>query len=66
MEKHYRLELGADIYHELEKTAVTREMSVAELLREFIKLGLVAVHVQNTPGSMLLLREGDHERELTI
>ena len=62
--KRYNLAVPETLYTELQKAAETRHTSVVELLRRFIKLGLLALDVERTPGSALFIREGDHEREI--
>ena len=41
-------------------------MTVVEVLRKFIKLGLIALEVQDKSGSALVIREGDAEREIMM
>jgi hypothetical protein len=64
--KRYNLVLPETVYQEVEKIAETRGTSVVEMLRKFIKLGLLAVKVEETNGSALLIREGDTIREIIL
>ncbi len=64
--KRYNLVLPEAIYAEVEKVAESRGTTVVEVLRKFIKLGLLAVKVEETNGSALLIREGDTVREIIL
>lgn len=64
--KRYNLVLPEVIYSEVEKIAESRGTTVVEILRKFIKLGLLAVKVEETNGSALLIREGDNTREIIL
>lgn len=64
--KRYNLVLPEAVYSEVEKIAESRGATVVEILRKFIKLGLLAVKVEETDGSALLIREGDITREIIL
>jgi hypothetical protein len=64
--RRYSLVLPEELYCEVEQLARERHTSVVELLRRFIKLGLLAVQIENSPGKALLIREGDKERQLLL
>jgi hypothetical protein len=62
----YNLALPTDLFEELKEAADTRGMTVVEVLRKFIKLGLLVLDTQDKPGSALIIREGDAERQILI
>jgi hypothetical protein len=62
----YNLALPKELFDELKGAADERGMSVVEALRKFIKLGLLALETQDRPGSALIIREGDTERQIMI
>jgi hypothetical protein len=62
--KRYNLAVPQNLFDDLQRLADERNTTVVELLRKFIKLGLLAAQVEDTPGSALIIREGDREREL--
>ena len=64
--KRYNLVLPEDLFNEVQRVADSQHTTVVELLRRFIKLGLLATKVQQTPGAALLIREGEHEREIIL
>lgn len=64
--KRYHLVLPEDLYREVEHLAVSEQTTFVDVLRRFIKLGLLATRAQATPGSALLIREGDREREIML
>jgi hypothetical protein len=62
--KRYNLVLPEAVYSEVEKLAENRGTTVVEVLRKFIKLGLLAAKVEETEGSALLIREGETMKEI--
>ena len=64
--KRYTLVLPAELFDEVQSVAEARQVTVVETLRKFIRLGLLAVQAEETPGSALVIREGDTEREIIL
>lgn len=64
--KKYNLALPQALFDELQEVADKRHTTVVELLRRFIKLGLIAIQIDETPDAALIIREGDKEREILI
>jgi len=64
--KRYNMNLPEPLYEELEAIANRRGTTIVDVLRDFIKLGLLAVAVEDTPGSSLILREGDREQRILM
>jgi hypothetical protein len=62
----YNLALPKELFEELKEAADERGMTVVEVLRKFIKLGLLALETENKPGSALIIREGDTERQIIM
>ncbi len=62
----YNLALPKELFDELKDAADARGITVVEALRKFIKLGLIALDTQDKPGSALIIREGDTEREIML
>jgi len=62
----YNLALPKELFDELKDAADERGMTVVEVLRKFIKLGLLALETQDTPGSALIIKEGDTERQIMM
>ena len=62
----YSLALPTDLFEELKLAADKRGMTVIEVLRKFIKLGLIVLETQENLGSALIIREGDTERQIMI
>lgn len=62
----FRMAMPIELYRELEAIAASREVSITALFRQFIKLGLLAVKLEDTPGNRLVLHEGEQERELIL
>jgi hypothetical protein len=62
--KRYNLVLPMELFDEVQKLADSRQTTVVEMLRKFIKLGLLAVQIEETSDATLLIREGDTERQI--
>ncbi len=64
--KRYHLVVPEDLFEQVQELAEQRHTTVVELLRRFIKLGLVAAKVEENPDAALLIREGDRERQIIL
>ena len=60
--KRYTFELPTEIYDQLLTTAEQNGTSVVEMLRKYIKLGLLATQ----PDTVVLLRIGDLEQPVML
>lgn len=61
--KRYNLAIPESLYREVQSLAKDRSTTSTELIRKYIKLGLV---VTQNPNAVLILREGETERELVM
>jgi hypothetical protein len=64
--RKYNLALPEELFTELQTLAQNQHTSIADLLRRFIKLGLIASKIDQAPGSTLLIKQGDEEREIIL
>lgn len=64
--KRYNLVLPSNLFDEVQKLAEDEHVSILELLKRFIKIGLVVTKLAQSPNASLILREGDRERELVL
>jgi hypothetical protein len=64
--KRYNLVLPEELFNELQAEAERRQVTVVELLRKYIKLGLLVNRSLDSPDSSLLIREGNAEKEIVI
>lgn len=64
--KRLNLVLPGQLYDTLQEVADERHTSLQDLIRRFLKLGLLAHEVEGTPGSEFLIREGDVERRILL
>jgi hypothetical protein len=64
--KRYNLVLPEELFAELERMANKRHTSVVEVLRRYIKLGLLVEQIDERPGAELLIREGERERQIVL
>ena len=64
--KRYSLVLPEDLFTALQELADQRQTTVVDLIRRFIKLGLIAAKIEDTPGAALIIREGDTERQIIL
>jgi len=64
--KRYNLALPEDLFNELQETADQRQTTVVELLRRFIKLGLLITQAEDLSGSTFWVKEGDSEKQIIL
>lgn len=64
--KHYNLNLPADLYAEVEAIANRRQTTVAAIMRQFVKIGLLAVRIEEDDSMDLLVREGGETRVVKL
>jgi hypothetical protein len=64
--KRYNLVLPEGLYDELHGLADRRQTTVVELIRRFIKLGLLVAKAEESPDTAFLIREGDKEQHLVL
>jgi hypothetical protein len=64
--KRYNLVLPEPLFQAVQELAEQRHVTVLELLRKFIRLGLLVAKAEESPDTMFLLRDGDTERQLIL
>jgi hypothetical protein len=64
--KRYNLVLPESLYHEVQSLANKEHTTVIDLLRRFIKLGLLVTKLTQDENASLIIREGDKEREIIL
>jgi len=57
---------GEKSFQDLQGLADQRQVTVLELLRKFIRLGLLVAKAEDSPDAVFVIREGDKERELVL
>lgn len=67
MTQRYHLVLPDELIEAVEQIATNKQTTAIEVLRKFIKIGLMAVEIEDRPGAALIVREeGKDEREISI
>ncbi len=64
--KRYNLVLPTHLYEEVQTLADEQKTSVLDLLRRFIKIGLLVAKLSQSPDTAFIIREGDREREVVF
>jgi hypothetical protein len=64
--KRYSLALPEDLFTAIQELADKRQTTVVDLIRRFIKLGLIAAKIEDTPGAALIIRDGDTEQQIIL
>lgn len=64
--KRFNLTLPEQLYQEMQRIADEQNTTVVELLRRFVKLGLLAIKLQESPDSGLIVREGNQEHKVML
>lgn len=64
---HYNLALSPELYEELKQAASDDHMSLLELMRKLLGIGLVVrEHVLKSPGAELMIRRNGDEMQVVI
>ena len=64
--KRYNLAIPQALFDELQTIADERHSTVLEVLKQFIRLGLLVSKAEKSPSAAVILREGGRERELML
>jgi hypothetical protein len=64
--KRYNLVLPSHLYEEVQTVANEQNTSIPELLKRFIKIGLLVAKLSQSPDTTLIIREGGKEREVVF
>lgn len=64
--KRYNLALPEEVFTEIQQIADENHTTMLEILRRFIKLGLIAHELEKNEDSALIIREGEKEREIIL
>jgi hypothetical protein len=64
--KRYNLVLPQPLFDELQRIADERQSTVLEVLKQFIRLGLLVSKAERSSDTAVVIREGDRERELML
>lgn len=64
--KRYNVVLPEELFNELQEVADQKHTTVLELIRRFVKLGLLAVRAETTPDLEFLVRERGVESRVMI
>ena len=62
----YTLVLPSEMYKEVQVIAADRYTTVANILRRFIKLGLLSIQIEEQSDTALIIRQGDSEKEIVL
>ena len=64
--KHYNLVIPEELFAEVEAIANRRQTTVAAIMRQFVKIGLLAVRIEEDPNMDLLVQEGEETRVVKL
>ena len=64
--KRYNLALPEEVFNAVQQIADEQHTTMLEILRRFIKLGLIAYELEKREDAALIIREGDKEREIVL
>ena len=64
--KRYNMVIPQPLFDELQMMADERHSTVLEVLKQFIRLGLLVSKAEKSPDAAVIIREGDRERELML
>jgi hypothetical protein len=64
--KRYNLVLPQPLFDELQAIADERHSTVLEVIKQFLRLGLLVSQAERSSTTAVILREGARERELML
>lgn len=64
--KRYNLVLPEALFDEIQRIADSRQTTMVDVLRQFIKLGIVADQVERSPNMALVVKEGNSEHRIIL
>jgi hypothetical protein len=64
--KRYHLEIQETLYKQVEDIAIENGITVVQVLRRFIKIGLMGIEAQKTPGGGLIVRDENGDRMMYL
>jgi rRNA-processing protein FCF1 len=64
--KRHNLSIPQTVYDELQEVADQRQTSIIALIRQAIKLLLLVVRAESTPGMEFIIRENGTEQRVVI
>lgn len=62
----YNLVLELKVHDELQGIATSKGITFAELIRKYIRLGLIVSALEDESGSKLIIRTDDTEKEIIL
>jgi hypothetical protein len=62
--QRFNLTLPAPVVSEMEKIAEAYDISIVDVIRSFIRIGLLVSRAQNDPDKAVLIREGERITEI--
>lgn len=64
--KKYQIVVPESLFEEIEKIAGSRQTTVIDIIRRFLKLGILTAKIEGTPNAGLFIREDGSEREIIL
>jgi hypothetical protein len=64
--KTYNMVIPEKLFDEIKALADSKGTTVKEIIRQFIKLGMIAAKIERKPDSALILRTGDKDTEIIL
>ena len=62
----YNIVLPEDLVQRLQDIATAKQTTTIEIIRRFLKLGLVVAELENKPDTALIIRESGKDREVLL
>jgi|RhiMetdeSRZDD1v2_1073273.scaffolds.fasta_scaffold1753386_2 hypothetical protein len=64
--KRYSLVLPDQLFEEVQKVADERQTTVVEIIKRFLRLGLMVADAEKSPDTAFIIRKGDEEQRLLL
>ncbi len=64
--KRYSLVFPESLFEEMQQVADDEQVTLIELFRKYVKLGLIVTKMKDNPDISFVIREGNREREILL
>ncbi|MGE3541459.1 MAG: hypothetical protein AB7N91_29005 [Candidatus Tectimicrobiota bacterium] len=64
--KRYSLVLPGQLFEAIQELAEERQTTVLEIIKKFLRLGLLVADAEKSPDSEFIIRKGEREQRLLL
>jgi hypothetical protein len=64
--RKYLLVVPENLFEEIEQIAENRQTTVVDIMRRFLRLGVITAKIEENPDAGLYIKEGEMEKEIIL